>query len=531
MVQEQIKTLPVKEAFSKWFIDDVGLNNIPPQYSWYIRNARISNKSTTIRPWRTTLLSNPYPWYIQGMTYNNGLLFNANGSLCNLWWILWPISANNDVNYITYGKYTIILTGIGNPRVRNGVWVPVQISDTFMPFDNDVSTDFNCPLKPIIGTAFTGFTMFAGNIPWYDNIMYISKPIIRDKTTNWFTLPYNRTIPILSTSDAAEYRVFRSKILWMIANYNNLYVFCEDSIETLWQWNATTVGGIVTLFTQPIWDGDRLASPRVCVSVWNKIFYITKSRSIKTINFIPWIADPEIGDLTDIPWTSIRGFMDRELNIDQSKASAVYVKKDNTVRFYLRGRNSSFENNICLIYDLENQTFLVDDGKTFSISVQGDNDIVYAGDMLNTNIYQDDNGLNDSWAGIIFEYDTPNYWMGSPNFIKQFRGYTIAGGINTTTTIQIKTYIDWVLLDTQNITSANININELNTVNIWWVPFAPWPNVLYPFTFTIDHWQIRQNGKKIRIQILESGTNPWFYFDLLSFIVRPKGRYELNDVL
>ena len=531
MVQEQVKTLPVKEAFSKWFIDDMGVNNIPPQFAGYVRNARIKNKSITIRPWRTTILTNPYPWYIQGMTFNRELLFNANGNLCNLWGILWPLfGVNNDVNYINYGKYTIILTGVGNPRVWD--WSTLTpISDTFMPFDNDVSTDFNCPLKPIIGTAFTGFTMFAGNIPWYDNIMYISQPIGRDKTANTFELPYRRQLPITPTADSAEYRIFKSKILWMVANYNNLYVFCEDTIETLWVNSAVTVGSIVSLFTQPIGDGDRIAWPRAGVSVGNKIFYLTKTKSIKTINYIPWIANPEIGDLDNTAGASILWFMQRELNADQSKAVAVYIKSDETVRFYVRSNASPFENDLCLVYDLENQTFLVDDSKRFSISIQWDDDKVYAGDMVSSNVYQDDNWFTDSGSSIPFEYDTPNYGMWSPNFIKQFRGYTIAWGINTTTSLQVNVFIDWVLKDTQNITSAKINPAELWTVNIWWTNFAPWPTTLYPFTFTIDHWQIRLNGKKIRIQILVTSLVPWFYLDALSFIVRPKGRYELSDVL
>lgn len=528
MVQEQIKTLPVNEAFTKWFIEDIGKNRILPQFAGYVRNTRILNKTTTIRLWRTTLLSNPYPWYIQWMVYNNEILFNANGNLCRLSWLIGAISGNGDVNYIQYWKFTIILTWVSNPWVWD--WsILFQVWDADMPFDNNLWVPFDNPLHPIIWTAFTGYTMFAGNVTWYDNIMFISLPIVRDPIANTFTKPYDYKITKVWYS--WETRAFKSRILWMIANYNNLYVFTQDTIETLGVWNATTVWGIVTLFTQPIGDGDRLCSPRALVSAGDHIFYITKALKIKTLNYIPWKADPEIGDLSDRPWLSIQGFIKRELNQDQSKASGVYVKGDNTIRFYVRSLNSAFENDLCIVYDLDTDSFSVDNNKKFAISVQGDNDIVYAWSHVNTDVYQDDNWFDDSWAPILFEYDTPNYWMWNPNIAKQFRGYTIAWALNTTTILQFNTYIDGVLKDTQTVTSANIDPTELWTVNIGWPNIPPWPNTLYPFEFTVDHGQIRDNGKKIRLQILCNQQIPAFYLDSLSFIVRPKGRYELNDVL
>ena len=52
-------------------------------------------------------------------------------------------------------------------------------------------------------------------------------------------------------------------------------------------------------------------------------------------------------------------------------------------------------NDICIIYDLVNGTFLIDDNKYINAITRHTDGNAYSGGSLNTDIYQDESGQDD----------------------------------------------------------------------------------------------------------------------------------------
>lgn len=537
MVAQWTKEIQINKAFEKWFVQDKWENKIPNYFSWYIRNARIKNGSSTIRKWNQIIGSPILTWAVQWMVYVDKLYFVAGGKFCSLFWIIWDITYTWPVNFIVYWPIVIILTWQWNPRVyESHIWTFFQVPDNFMPFDNDPTVPFDNPLKPYIWDSFTGFTFFAWNAVWYTSVLYISQPVI---ISPWSNQPlYNRAYDWHATDPKpenwAENRVMTSDILWIKANTNNLYIFCKNTIEILWRSSFTNVWWIVSLFTQPIADWDQVINNDTIVPAWSKMFYMTRSLAIKAIWYLPWVVDPQIWDLTDRIYQSVAWFMET-LDQDQPTAFWIYSKNDNTIRWHLR-TIWSLVNNVCLIYDLENDTFLVDDNKNYSCMATGIQNwqfTLFAWDVSNAIIYQDDVwNLDVTWTPWVppYERNSPNIWFWQPNRLKQFRGQTIAWWINQHTLLDLYTYVDWTLIFTRTISYADIDTPQ--SVNIWW-PDITSSFANYPFEFIADQWQIRSKWKKIRLKIKvnPASTSPDFYLDSLSFFVRPLTPYKLSDKL
>jgi hypothetical protein len=64
------------------------------------------------------------------------------------------------------------------------------------------------------------------------------------------------------------------------------------------------------------------------------------------------------------------------LNDDLSKSVGFYDQKNKLIKFFVRSKNS-LTNDICIIWDLVNKTFLVDNNKFYSI-LTNHNNKVYA---------------------------------------------------------------------------------------------------------------------------------------------------------
>lgn len=537
MVAIGTKEIQIEKAFEKWFVQDKGSNKIPQYFSWYLRNARISNWATTIRKGNREIVSPAISWPVQGMVYIDQLYFVSGWLLCTLFWVIWNIWYTWPVNFIKYWPIIIILTWVWNPRVfDSSTFLFFQVQDSSMPFDLDPLVPLDCPLKPYIWDSFTGFTFFAGNATWYKNVLYISQPVVVDRSTNQpqysSAYSWNSVLPV--PNNWAENRVMTSDILWIKANLNNLYIFCQDTIEILWRSSATNVWGIVSLYTQPIADWDQVMNNDCIVSAGEKIFYLTNSLKVKTIWFVPWITDPEVWELSDRIYQSIEWFLWQIDPTSWDTAFGIYSKNDSTIRWHLRTFWSSV-NDICLIYDMVNDCFLVDTNKNYSCMTSWfswQESTMYAWSALDVKIYEDDYlWLDETWTPWIppFERNSPNIHFWSPNRLKQFRWFTIAWGINQYTTLTFNIYIDWTLKLTKNASYADITDPE--AVNIWWPNIVSW-FALYPFEFAFDEWQLRAKGKKIRLQITASVQPwfwPWFYLDSLSFFVRPLVPYELWD--
>lgn len=139
-------------------------------------------------------------------------------------------------------------------------------------------------------------------------------------------------------------------------------------------------------------QGEKLANSRCAVGAGDKIFFLTADKKIKTIDYVQGIDDVRVGELSDDEKVGIPNFMNN-LNDDLSKSFAFYDQKNKLIKFFVRSKNS-LTNDLCIIWDLVNKTFLVDDNKFYGILVNHNNK-VYAGSCLNSVTYEDETGSDD----------------------------------------------------------------------------------------------------------------------------------------
>jgi hypothetical protein len=173
------------------------------------------------------------------------------------------------------------------------------------------------------------------------------------------------------------------------------------------------------LYTIPLTGGYQLASPDSVVAAGDYIFFMTKNKKIGNINYKQTVAEPQATILSDKPGNSIDYFMQYNLAEDQSASFAIYDRKNNLVKRAVKSVGST-TNDILLIRDIANETWLKDDNKYYSSAcIMADE--IYAGSALSYKVSQDETGDSDYDQGIDWVFETTDVVVESPTQMKQFR--------------------------------------------------------------------------------------------------------------
>lgn len=536
----------IEWAFSKGLIDSMGRNKIPPHFSGYLRNVRIINQAICPRKW-SVALDNDQQWPFRHMIWNYGELLAVSWgrfykllpTFFDYGDITWGGSPSGQYNLISYGTYTLIFNGRTPPYVyKKWSGAIFQIPVNNYPIDvntNEPISSFN----PLIGAAMTWFTFAAGNTSSDKHVLYVSQPI-DIKSAEQEANCYNRwSIDLQGTYYNDKYsasRFMTSPILGMVATLYELFIFCEKTIEVYRRGEYINNGGPISyLYTQPLADGDHLASFKSAVAAGNKIFYLTSNLKVKSIWYEPGKEQPEIGDLSDRLGQEIRLFLEQNIDPNQSYCFGFYDRNEHTVERHLKKKGTGI-NNITLLYDIINDTFLVDEGKEFGAMAYGGTigNKVYAWSFIDWTYYEDDydyydQDLLNTTVPIPFEYNTPNIALWQVTLEKFFRGFTMAWWMNRETTLTINCYVDWKLQFTKQVSWWDINVSELQAINIWGPNQPQTREYIQPFDYVADQGKVRKKWKRIRIQIKANRLYQNFYLDYLDIEAEATGNYELND--
>jgi hypothetical protein len=260
-----------------------------------------------------------------------------------------------------------------------------------------------------------------------------------------------------------------------------------------------------------------------------------------------------ISDLSDTPWLDISKRIEDNIGKDQRRPFAFYNNAEQTIEFHLgtkieiEGSNppdytTNGVNNIVLIYDLHNQSFLVDDNKSFNCAdfayISWEDAEVYAGSAINNRLYHmveryyDTDGTPSliTTTPIKSEYDTPNICLGNPSDLKFFRWINFSGMMNKFTRFDITVYIDGKQEFHKIITWEDIANSERLALNVGWPDKDQMKEMnLMPFDYVADQWKIRKKGKRIRLQIIANTVGNNFCLNNLAFNAEAIGKFELND--
>lgn len=510
----------IDKMFSKGFLDDKGRNKTPDFFADALSNVRIKNGGITSRLWTdeiyTAWLPNPIRWInTNSITSGTRIYYTANSNFCYIdtavdpivSTVVWSIGTDSRCRFINYGAYIIILTGAGAPRYYNGLTL-TQVNS---------GTEITANVNPEFWIKFAWFTMI--NSKLNRNIAYYSKPI----TLTNQEYCYHR---LGSNSWSIDWK---DELIGMTSNLNAVWWFTKSKILRIDKSNVTTTWGVTSPYAIEFAQGYDLASNDSIVNAGNVIMFLTKNKKIGTINYKATVTEPQMSIISDTPWSSIDGFMQRELWDDQSSSFWFYDRNQNIVKWFVRSRRS-LVNDLCLIYDIQNDTFLLDDSKFYSCMTSlGDN--IYAGSALSHRILQDEIDDSDCWDAIEWSFETTDIVVAWPTSLKTFVGKCLAWQTNSLSVINWKIYVDENLVFNKNINWSSITwtvIDWIGWSSIGWEPIG-WEIVtswddLVDFEKVIGVNNLRATGKKIKSVFSWWQVGQNFILDYLSIkaIVRAR---------
>lgn len=300
--------------------------------------------------------------------------------------------------------------------------------------------------KPRFWEEFLNFTWI---VWWWDlsNIIYQSRPIISTNQEYCYDWVWSW----------ANQLIMKSNIQWLVSTVSRLIIFTDTSIEYIDRSSYVTIWWILNFYPNPIAQWVKLANNRCCVSAWEKVFFLTADKKIKSIDYIQWIDDLKVWDLSDDEKVGIPNLMN-SLNDDLSESVGFYDQKNKLIKFFVRSK-TSLSNDLCIIWDLVNKTFLVDDNKFYSILENHDNK-VYAWSCLNSTVYQDESWEDDDWWDISWYRYSAILQNGRPWKNKMYTWFSTSWTINSQTKINKDVILDWDIIDSSTI--------EKDWMITWW---------------------------------------------------------------
>ena len=507
------------KLFSKGIIKNLGSNKTPDFYATVMENLRIKNGGITARKWTATI----YDWSgsnaVQGITYNStlGHLYVVqNGSFRKInltndpidQTTIGSISHTGAVRFIVYGIYTIILTWAGYPWVYNGTALTQLTS-------SEIANNTN----PSFWAKYAWFSVVNSSLN--PNAMLISKPATLAAPTNIYSW-------ILSWG--SESITFDSEVLWFVSTLNFLRIFTETTLEYISRDNLTTAGGISSLFSVPIASGDELITPDAVCAANEFIFYMTKTRRIKTVNYVQGNPVPQVAVISE----EINEYLQSELAEDNSEVFAYFDKEENLVKFHVRSLVSTV-NDTFVIRDLNNQTWIIDKDKYYSGMTSAQN-LTYAWSAFGYRVVQDEIGTDDDNSAVEWSFLSAPLIFGNPTSRKQIRGAELWGKVNQYGIINRQVLVDGNSTMLKQIIWSEIPWNgsvlwvwigwsEIGWEPVWWELYSQTPE-LNEFRRVATQWAIRRTGNNTQISVY--GGQKWQKFIIDYASITPKARVRAN---
>ena len=499
-----MKDFPIKWWGSKLMVASKAINTIPNQYLSYSQNLRIYDWGIWPRKGKQ-LLTNSTLW-----TNNKGgfimwgkLYQVANSKIYEVNTTTWvqtekaTLGYDAKVDILVYDTFSLITSEWHQIQVFDGTTLTTPSTQ---PATNNGIIEY-----------FWWYSFIADN-----KTLYISRPIAKDYPTNVydFTWSWNQTINWATAFTSAQNRLFKAKILWLKWTMNGIYIFTEENVEYINSNSLQNVAWSATFISTPIWDWVWPVSNFAITASWDKVFWLSKSKQIQTLNYVSWITNSQIWELSQRPVISVKKLLDI-LDKTQDNCFAFYNENDKTIQWHTRTTWSPI-NDITIVYDLVNDTWNIDTGKRYNYMVKS-GDIYYGFSDVNSSIYLDDTWFSDWWVPIDTKLITQNIIIWPNQSI--FGGFYVKGGIWNLTTINFKANVDWQNVFTDSYAGSNYPIPDLWEIWSEIGDIIAWPltylSELNPFDMRADMWRIWRMWNRIQYEISSNSQIQDFIIDML----------------
>lgn len=514
---EWIEVQALKAPFSKWIVQDKGIHLMPEQYSPSAKNIRIKNWTTTKRLWYFRVATSAGSWgseitdhYIDNMISDWDNLY----ALCNE--KLYKVDFNTEmtmtqattstfssnVSIFKYWKYLFFLDE------DTAKWAAMDTTEQ-TPTTTSLTTDIDAYFR--FWEAYKHCVFLAWGRD-KSNVLFKSRAANLSAPENILDFDW----------DGSDNLYFKSKIMGLAATREQLFVFTEDTIEIISSWDS---GGIATITSVPIAWSNQPANPRLVVKADDTVFFWTKENMMKSLNYMQWVTETVVGDISHRQNLSIKDFTDT-LDEDQSTSFWYYNRKNKTIHWHLRQKWEPIPN-IVLVYDVNTDSFFLDTNKYFNCVAEHNNKY-YAGSSFATIVFEDDYWPTDDWVAIERERKSALLSMWSPDYRKEFRQLNVYWEKDDDVDINVSVLVDWQTAFNWQIKASWWSISWIASDSIGndMVAFETQKWWLKPFEYVITRGNLRARGKNI--QVIFKGTSNWD-FCLSGMEVWYKQLYDNNS--
>lgn len=490
MSYSRSKSFAPKGVFTGWYVDNTPESTLADKFSPYLRNTRLDWMASIIRPWHTLLTSftdttNP-KWlgvYLRTNPANDVMVVRSNES-----WTEKLVTVQEDwtKNNIT----TSALISSDNKMTFNNIWDVIYCmnwSDDFWKLD---WTTYTTPTTGITNFAPSYWVVFNSSLfcaGWSTNPNKVYKSVWDDYEDFSSTWSDNFT--------------FQEQITWLATNNETLFYFTQNSIASTWASDVTDTWTTISYITRWLQVKWWAVNHHSIVNAWTNIFFVTPTNKICRVarwQNIDWF---EVFEMSQRQYAWINKLM-ATLDNDQTDSFWYYLEQDNLIKWFFKSKWASF-NDVCVVYDLIQDAFLIDNNKYFYDWVVFHNKNFTISHIENK-IFQDEFWTDDEDSAIQFRYETKEFDLWIPTRKKEFWEARTYLAINENTSITQEIYVDWWLIDSKTIDKDNIPITTswIWTKSIWtyavWTWWLNYDDNLYYVDLIRTKWNLQVKGKKIR---------------------------------
>lgn len=246
---------------------------------------------------------------------------------------------------------------------------------------------------------------------------------------------------------------FPEQITGLATTGQALFYFTPNTISVTGFNDVVDNAGSLTFNNRPLQVKEWAVNNASIVTAGTAVYYVTTSNAINKI--VQWqnVYWFEVMDMSERKYAGIGKIMST-LDRDQSDCFWYFLPVEMLIKRHFKSQGATF-NDICIVYDITKDIFLVDSQKYFYWGeyFKWKN---YTISMIEPKVFQDEYSNDDEGSAIPFEYHTKEFYYWDPTIKKILRESRTLLDMNELATPRQEIWIDGVAVDEKTLDSDNI---------------------------------------------------------------------------
>jgi hypothetical protein len=492
---EWLKLAEKEWVFSGWYVDNTLSINLADYFSPYLRNARLDWQSIKIRPWHqilATLTAGSYPKgigsYLRVDPANDRLVVRHNQDTTEK-----LVTIQEDGTVLGIDTSTNIASD--NRMFFQNVADVVYCMNGSDWFGKLSWTTYTVPSTGVSNFA-PSFSVVFNSSHWASGWSANPNKVYKSVADNYEDF----------NSSGSDTFTFSETITGLTASSQALFYFTKNTISVTWPNDIQDTAWTITYTTRTLQTTEGATNNACIVEVGSNVYYLSSSNAINMIAQGANLYGYEVMDLSERAYSGISKLM-QSLDKDQSSAFGYLLPWEMLIKWFFRSVGSTF-NDVCVIYDITKDKFLVDGQKYFYdwVFFKWNN---YTVSMIEPKVYQDEYSQDDEWSPIPFEYRTKEYYVSESTMKKILRESRLLLDINELASLTQTIWMDGALVDTKTLEWSDVFPSGwwgIGTNEIWsyaigteWPEESIWEDDDYVETYILrTKWNLNKIGRKIQ---------------------------------